>query len=116
MRYGRRAALGWAALIACLGAMPGQARAQFGLAVGGVGPINRAMGGASTAAPIDAAGALYWNPATISGLDRNESEFATEVLIPRTTLTSRVAPGTFGPAWAPSARPRSRRCGKLCRG
>ncbi len=37
--------------------------AQFGTAVSGTGPINRSMGGAATAAPIDAAGALFWNPA-----------------------------------------------------
>src|SRR6266478_4809911 len=41
------------------------ARAQFGLAISGVGPINRSMGGAATAAPLDSAGAIYWNPATI---------------------------------------------------
>ena len=38
---------------------------------GGVGPINRSMGGAATAAPLDSAGALYWNPATIGALPSN---------------------------------------------
>ena len=71
--------------------------AQFGLAVAGVGPINRSMGGAAVAAPIDAAGALFWNPATIGGLERSEMVFGTELLIPRTTITSRVGAGTFGP-------------------
>lgn len=34
------------------------------------GPTSQSMGGASTAAPLDAIGALYWNPATASGLRR----------------------------------------------
>ena len=46
---------------------PVRLRAQ-GIALSGVGPVNRSMGGAATAAPIDAAGALMWNPASISGL------------------------------------------------
>ena len=36
-------------------ALPGALAAQ-GIALSGVGPVNRAMGGAATAAPIDAAG------------------------------------------------------------
>lgn len=32
------------------------------------GPVNQAMGGASTAAPIEAIGATFWNPATTSAL------------------------------------------------
>jgi long-chain fatty acid transport protein len=54
------------------------------------------MGGAAVAAPIDAAGALFWNPASIGGLGRSEMVFGTELLIPRTTLASRVNTGTFG--------------------
>ncbi len=73
------------------------ARAQFGLALGGAGPINRAMGGASTAAPVDSAGALFWNPATISGLSHSEMEFGAELIIPRTTLSSRIPAGVLGP-------------------
>ncbi len=71
--------------------------AQFGSTASGPGPINRSMGGAATAAPIDAAGALFWNPAAISGLDQSEMGFGVEVLIPRTTVTSRVAASSFGP-------------------
>jgi long-chain fatty acid transport protein len=73
------------------------ARAQFGLALSGAGPINRSMGGASTAAPIDAAGALFWNPATIGSLARSEMSFGTELLIPRTTISSRIPAGVLGP-------------------
>ena len=46
----------------------------------GAGPVNRAMAGASTAAPIDAAGAGYWNPAAISGLPDNEVYFGAELI------------------------------------
>jgi long-chain fatty acid transport protein len=79
------------------------ARAQLGLALGGAGPVNLSMGGAAVAAPIDAAGALFWNPATIAGLARSEMMFGMQLLIPRTTLASKVAPGTFGPGIPPVA-------------
>ena len=69
--------------------------AQEGLLLSGVGPINRAMGGASTAAPIDANGALYWNPATIAGLPQNELEFGVELLYPQMDLGSSVAGGAL---------------------
>jgi long-chain fatty acid transport protein len=91
--------LGFSLVAALLATAP--ARAQFGLAVSGVGPINRSMGGAATAAPIDAAGAIYWNPATIGGLDRSEMEFGLQVLIPRTTISSKIAPNTLGPGLPP---------------
>jgi long-chain fatty acid transport protein len=44
------------------------------------GPVNRSMGGASTAAPVDAVGALYWNPAAISGLKESELGFGMDML------------------------------------
>src|SRR5690349_1317841 len=75
----------------------GQARAQFGLVASGAGPINRSMAGAATGAPLDAAGALYWNPATIGALDRSEMVFGTEIVIPRTTITSHIPAGLLGP-------------------
>ncbi len=102
MKIGRKGILAWFAvpvLIIVLNST--SARAQLGLAVGGVGPINRSMGGAAVAAPIDAAGALFWNPATISGLGRSEMVFATELVIPRTTLSSKVPTGAFGAGFPP---------------
>src|SRR3954454_1098849 len=78
-----------------LGLSVGPARAQYGLAIGGVGPINYSMGGAAAAAPIDSAGALYWNPATITALG-NEMEVGPSFLLPRTTISSRVDRGAFG--------------------
>jgi long-chain fatty acid transport protein len=70
--------------------------AQEGIVLTGVGAINRSMGGASTAAPIDASGAIYWNPASISGLPRNEMEFGLELLAPQTTLHSTVPANALG--------------------
>ncbi len=45
------------------------------------GPINSSMAGASVAAPIDF-GSSYWNPATISGLDRSEFLLGSGLTIP----------------------------------
>jgi len=70
-----------------LPALPGTLRAQ-GVALSGVGPVNRAMGGASTAAPIDAAGAIMWNPASISGLKCSEADLGLELLLPTEKLSS----------------------------
>lgn len=89
--------LGFAAVVvsSVLGARC--AWAQFGLATSGVGPINRSMGGAAVAAPLDAAGAIYWNPATMGALGHSEMEFGVGFLDPRTTLNSRVNAGALGP-------------------
>jgi long-chain fatty acid transport protein len=92
----------WPSLLAVLVlvSLGAPARAQFGLAVSGVGPINRSMGGASTAAPLDSAGALYWNPATITEL-QSEMEFGTGIIVPRTTISSFAGAGAFGPGTPP---------------
>ena len=87
----------WLAAILSILLSAADAPGQFGLALGGAGPVNRSMGGASTAAPIDAAGALYWNPATITALPRSEMSYGIEVLIPRTTIASRIPAGVLGP-------------------
>jgi long-chain fatty acid transport protein len=55
------------------------------------------MGGASTAAPLDATGSLYWNPATISGLPASQLDFAVELLYPRSTVSSAIPADALGP-------------------
>lgn len=55
------------------------------------------MGGASVGAPLDAIGALYWNPATIGGLQRDEMAFGVEALLPRARLSSHIPAGALGP-------------------
>jgi long-chain fatty acid transport protein len=77
------------------------ASAQQGLILSGVGPINRSMGGASTAAPIDSAGALYWNPASIGGLERSEMEFGVELLNADSKLSSFIEAGSLGGGFPP---------------
>lgn len=59
-----------------------------GIALRGIGPVNEAMGGAATAAPIDSIGALYWNPASISGISGNDMSFGMTLVLPTTELGS----------------------------
>ncbi len=66
-----------------------------GIVLPGVGPINAGFGGAGTAAPLDATGALYWNPAAISALE-DRVDIGVELLSSRNTVSSRVAAGVFG--------------------
>ena len=75
--------------------------AQFGPMLSATGPMNRSMGGASTAAPLSASGALLWNPATLSGLDGPQLDIGAELLFPQTSLSSSVPANTFGPGFPP---------------
>lgn len=63
-----------------------------GIILRGVGSINESMGGAATAAPLDALGAIHWNPATISGLQGNEMSFGMTLILPNTELGSGIGP------------------------
>jgi long-chain fatty acid transport protein len=72
------------------------ARAQIGLVLTGAGPVNRSMGGAAVAAPLDATGALYWNPATTSALPDNSIDFGIELLVPQTHLASSLPANALG--------------------
>lgn len=74
-------------IIAC--SLFGVAHGQ-GPLVTGVGPVNRSMGGAGTAAPLEAIGALHWNPASISGLSQSELSFGVELLHVNIDLTSTI--------------------------
>jgi long-chain fatty acid transport protein len=73
------------------------AHAQIGALFTGAGPVNLSMGGASVAAPIDASGALFWNPASISGLPSSSMDFGVELLYPQTRLSSSLPANAFGP-------------------
>jgi long-chain fatty acid transport protein len=77
------------------------AQAQTAHVLGGAGPINMSMAGASTAMPLDASGALYWNPATMRGLPGSEVDFGLFTLFPASRLSSSAAPGAFGPGIPP---------------
>ncbi|MAR10240.1 MAG: hydrocarbon degradation protein [Blastopirellula sp.] len=54
------------------------------------GPVNAGMGGAATAAPVDAIGATYWNPATTSALT-NELSVGLGFLVPLPETHSSIA-------------------------
>ncbi len=59
-----------------------------GVMLRGVGAVNESMGGAATACPLDAAGAINWNPASLSGLKQNEISFGFGMVIPNSTVSS----------------------------
>lgn len=71
-----------------------------GIVLPGVGPINRSMGGAAAAAPIDAAGAIHWNPASITKL-QSEMLFGAEFLHTQTEVSSSLPANSFGPGVPP---------------
>ncbi|MDO4584729.1 MAG: outer membrane protein transport protein [Planctomycetia bacterium] len=67
-----------------------------GVVFRGVGAVNESMAGASTACPIDAAGALYWNPATIAGLDNSEVSINFGLIMPNLSISSQLSNGSGG--------------------
>jgi long-chain fatty acid transport protein len=91
------AVLALAVLLA--GEMP--AWAQHGIILSGGGPIGRSMGGVGTATALDSLGGLFWNPAALSALPRNEMTFGAEFLIPHANLSSSVEANNFGPGVPP---------------
>lgn len=78
----------WLAVVVALG-LPAAASAQ-GLYLPGAGAIHGGMGGASSATPLDAIGALYWNPAAIGRLGHSEVSIGGNALFPDITVSSSV--------------------------
>jgi long-chain fatty acid transport protein len=66
-----------------------------GLYQPGAGAVQGSMGGASTASPLDAIGALYWNPAAIGQLGHNEVSIGGNILFPDIKVSSSF-PGPGG--------------------
>jgi long-chain fatty acid transport protein len=92
----------WAAL--ALGVWLGAAvpaHAQHGIILSGGGPIERSMGGVGTGTALDSLSGLFWNPAALSALPKNEMTFGAEFLIPHATLSSSVLANNFGPGVPP---------------
>jgi long-chain fatty acid transport protein len=75
--------------------------AQQGILLTGAGAVNRSVAGVSTAMPLDASGALYWNPASAVGLTSSEMEFGAELLYPQTKLSSTLPADAFGFGFPP---------------
>jgi long-chain fatty acid transport protein len=65
-----------------------------GIGLRAVSAVNESMAGAATGCPLDAAGALNWNPASISGLNSSEMSFSMGLILPQTELGSHVGPLT----------------------
>lgn len=85
-------------VVAALCAIPlaaAVARGQ-GFLLPAAGSIHQSMGGASTAAPIDANGAGLWNPAALSGLPESEFALDSAFLIPRFYVGSTSPRGGAG--------------------
>ncbi|MDR2438937.1 MAG: outer membrane protein transport protein [Planctomycetaceae bacterium] len=61
-----------------------------GVLLRSIGAVNDSIGSVATATPIDAAGAIYWNPASISGLEKSEISFGIGVIMPKTRVSSSV--------------------------
>ncbi|NLF72643.1 MAG: hypothetical protein GX575_26715 [Candidatus Anammoximicrobium sp.] len=86
-------------VLAALG-LAEQASGQ-GIVVPGVGPVNRSMGSAGVAAPLDAAGAMHWNPASLTGMKSSEFVIGGELLYLSTHLGSTVEANALGPGAPP---------------
>ena len=84
-------------ILLVLSAISATAHGQ-GVVLPTAGPINGSMAGASVAAPLDRAGALYWNAATIMGLSGSEVAFGSDFSHPETRVASSLPAGAFGPA------------------
>src|SRR5262245_65053130 len=74
-----------------------------GIIIPSAGPINSAMAGASTAAPVDF-GASYWNPAILSGLENQEFLLGSALLFPSVHLQSSLPAGSIGGLFPPTNR------------
>lgn len=61
-----------------------------GIYLTGVGAVNRAMGSAAVAAPVDSAGAINYNPATMGALPQSEAQAGLEVLWANSSVSSRI--------------------------
>jgi len=88
--------------IAAAGAIAGgaflgvaDARAQ-GVIFRGMGAVNESMGGAGIATSLDSAGAIYTNPAALSGLPQNEVSFGLGGLMPESSVRAQWTPKGIG--------------------
>ncbi|MDR2704895.1 MAG: outer membrane protein transport protein [Planctomycetaceae bacterium] len=61
-----------------------------GVMLRGIGAVNASMAGVATGTPIDSAGALNWNPASISALPKSELAFGLGLIFPDTKVSSSI--------------------------
>ncbi|WP_169977516.1 OmpP1/FadL family transporter [Tautonia rosea] len=98
----RASGLRWVTILVLCVVSASEVRAQ-GVVAPGAGPINRAMAGASTAAPVDF-GASYWNPATLSFLERDEVLLGSELLIPSIHYSGALPAGSINGVFPTTSR------------
>lgn len=91
----RRAAVAVAAVVFLGLLLPARSQAQ-GIFVPSAGPINQSMGKAGVAAPLDAMGSLYLNPASITALESSELGFGLGLLLPVLETSSSIPGLTSG--------------------
>jgi long-chain fatty acid transport protein len=72
---------------------------QTGHVVHGVGAINQSMAGAGTAMPLDATGALFWNPGSITDLKSSEVDINVDVGLLHSSLSSSLQPNALAPGF-----------------
>ena len=61
-----------------------------GVLLRSVGAVNAGVGGTATAMPLDAIGALQWNPGSISALKKNEISFGLELVEGKSRVSSEL--------------------------
>ena len=62
-----------------------------GIIIPQIGAVNRSMGGAGTAAPLDAITAVYWNPAAMADMKCSELSAGVDLLFPILDTDSSIA-------------------------
>src|SRR5262245_25336340 len=77
--------------------------AQTGHVAHGVGAINQSLAGAGTAMPLDATGALFWNPASITDLKSSEVDINADLILIDAELSSALEPNALAPGIPPRA-------------
>ena len=60
------------------------------------GAVNESVGSVATGMPLDGSGALYWNPASISALEKNELSIGLGIILPESTVESKVVHDASG--------------------
>ncbi len=80
------------ALLALSAALAGVHCEGQGIALRAIGTVNESMGGAGTALPLSAIGAIHWNPASIADFKCHQADFGIGLIYPDTRVSSTVGP------------------------
>jgi long-chain fatty acid transport protein len=63
------------------------------------GPVNRSMAGAAVGCPIDSAGAIFWNPASLAGLEKSDMTYSAAMYYGTNHLSSSLPAGSLAPGF-----------------